>query len=129
MVRTSFLEQVGVALSGSYRCARDTGPTRLDGGTRNRLRAAGQDKQCGDQGGRTDQDMRLISIRNRLAGQFFGDVARQRNSYWLKLTDHSMKSSGKNWIPTSHSESPKLGSLPMAMKPRDPSMLMSRHSR
>ncbi|COW73056.1 Uncharacterised protein [Mycobacterium tuberculosis] len=46
------------------------------------------------------------------------------NGFWLKLTDHSMKSS-ENWIPTSHSESPKLGSLPMAMKPLWPSMLMS----
>src|SRR6201997_3402025 len=46
------------------------------------------------------------------------------NGFWLKLTDHSMKSSW-NWIPTSHSESPRLGSLPMAMKPPCPSMLMS----
>src|SRR5271166_3142635 len=46
------------------------------------------------------------------------------NGFRLKLTDHSMKSSW-NWIPTSHSESPRLGSLPMAMKPPCPSMLMS----
>src|SRR6201998_3209451 len=46
------------------------------------------------------------------------------NGFWLKLTDHSMKSSW-NWMPTSHSESPRLGSLPTAMKPLWPSMLMS----
>src|ERR1700758_5815935 len=46
------------------------------------------------------------------------------NGFWLKLTDHSMKSS-LNWMPTSHSESPRLGSLPTAMNPPWPSMLMS----
>src|ERR1700739_1672543 len=46
------------------------------------------------------------------------------NGFWLKLTDHSMKSS-LNWMPTSQSEPPRLGAFPPAMKPPWPSMLMS----
>jgi hypothetical protein len=46
------------------------------------------------------------------------------NGFWLKYTVHSMKSSS-NCSPISHRLSPRFASLPVAMKPLRPLIVMS----
>ncbi len=125
----AFLEQVGVLLRGVVVARRRAG-AGLGRGPVDGPGAAGDQRQRREHDDRDrrpgDASVARLIWRSRSTA---GSVPWPRrtaggNGFSAKLTDHSMKSS-LNWMPISHRLSPRVGSVPTAMNPSWPSMLMS----